>query len=197
MAKAEPTGLRERKKARTRATIQREALRLFRENGYYATTVDQIIEAAEVSQSTFFRYFRTKEDVLLNGDFDRALVDALAKQPPDLGPIAAMRATFREVFGALTAAEVADMRARVHLVLATPALRARMLDQLAQAIDLMAGGIVQRAGRDSDAIAARALAGAAVGAIIAILPLMTTNPSADLAALVDDTLRHLEVGIHL
>ena len=41
-------GLRERKKAKTRATIQENALRLFREQGYDATTVEQIAEAAEV-----------------------------------------------------------------------------------------------------------------------------------------------------
>jgi Fe2+ or Zn2+ uptake regulation protein len=45
------TGLRERKKIRTRETIRREAFRLIEENGYTNTTVEQIAEAAEVSQS--------------------------------------------------------------------------------------------------------------------------------------------------
>lgn len=52
-----PVGLRERKKAKTKAAIQQHALRLFRQQGYQATTVEQIAEAAEVSPSTFFRYF--------------------------------------------------------------------------------------------------------------------------------------------
>ncbi|ABW13376.1 regulatory protein TetR [Parafrankia sp. EAN1pec] len=53
-------GLRERKKARTRAAIQTHALRLFREQGYNATTVEQIIDAAEVSETTFFRCVRSR-----------------------------------------------------------------------------------------------------------------------------------------
>ena len=58
-------GLRERKKAKTRAAIQQHALRLFQVKGYTATTVEEIAEAAEVSPSTFFRYFPTKEDIIL------------------------------------------------------------------------------------------------------------------------------------
>src|ERR1700756_2954703 len=82
--------LRERKKARTRASLREHALRLFREQGYQATTVEQIAAAAEVLPSTFFRYFPTKEDLVLQDDMDTRLLDAFARQPTGLGVIAAI-----------------------------------------------------------------------------------------------------------
>ena len=73
-AEAPKQGLRELKKARTRAEIQRQALLLFQQQGYAATTVEQIAAAAEVSQSTFFRYFPSKEHVVLYDDYDPILI---------------------------------------------------------------------------------------------------------------------------
>src|SRR5512135_2529883 len=87
-----PGGLRERKKAKTRALIQQEALRLFREQGYSETTVEEIAAAAEVSPSTFFRYFLTKEDVVLYDVLDPILIKAFRAQPAGLSPIRALAA---------------------------------------------------------------------------------------------------------
>ncbi len=99
-------GLRERKKARTRASIREHALRLFREQGYQATTVEQIAAAAEVSPSTFFRYFPTKEDVVLQDDMDTRMIEALERQPAGLSPLGAVRAAIREVFTGYSAADI-------------------------------------------------------------------------------------------
>ena len=92
--------LRERKKARTRASLREHALRLFREQGYQATTVEQIAAAAEVSPSTFFRYFPTKEDVVIQDDMDTRLFAAFDRQPASLGSVPALRASLREVAAA-------------------------------------------------------------------------------------------------
>lgn len=62
---APPEGLRSRKKARTRLAIEEVALALFAEQGFEATTVEQISERAEISTTTFFRYFPSKADVVL------------------------------------------------------------------------------------------------------------------------------------
>jgi AcrR family transcriptional regulator len=88
MTSSLPAGLRERKKAKTRAAIRDHAMRLFEEQGWAATTVEQIAEAAEVSPSTFFRYFPTKEDAAMNQTVSaiELLAAALAERegrPPD------------------------------------------------------------------------------------------------------------------
>jgi AcrR family transcriptional regulator len=190
-------GLRERKKAQTRATIQSHALRLFREQGYDATTVEQIIDAADVSESTFFRYFPTKEDLVLQDDYDPLIVETYKAQPPGLAPIPAVRATFGALFAHMSAQQQAEQRERVALVLSVPKLRAAMLDQYAKAMQLLAGAMAERAGRRPDDFAVRTVAGAVVGALMAVLAEMADHPGADLAALIDEAIAHLESGLSL
>ncbi|MDT3445213.1 MULTISPECIES: TetR family transcriptional regulator [unclassified Pseudofrankia] len=188
-------GLRERKKARTRATIQTHALRLFHEQGYQATTIEQIIDAAEVSETTFFRYFRTKEDVVLQDDLDPLIVEAFQKQPADLTPIQAIRAAIRQQFDALAPDQRQAIQERTSLILAERPLRAAMLDQISQAMLLLADAVAERTGRPKDDLAVRTVAGSAIGAMLATLPALAENPAADLPALIDQALGHLEAGL--
>ncbi|MEV6103954.1 TetR family transcriptional regulator [Streptomyces sp. NPDC051940] len=64
------TGLREQKKAATRQALQQAALLLFEEHGFERTTVKDIAAAAGVTERTFFRYFPSKEDLVLGELFD-------------------------------------------------------------------------------------------------------------------------------
>ncbi|HXZ75232.1 MAG TPA: TetR family transcriptional regulator [Streptosporangiaceae bacterium] len=160
-------GLRERKKARTRAAIREHAFRLFREQGYDATTVEQIADAAEVSPSTFFRYFPTKEDVVLQDDLDLLWMEAIREQPPEVGPIAALRAGVHSAFARMGEAEWAQLRETTELALAVPAVRGRMLEEMARTTQALAEAVAERTGRDPGDFAVRTLAGAIIGIAMA------------------------------
>ena len=194
-----PIGLRERKKARTRAAIREHALRLFREHGYGATTVEQIAEAAEVSPATFYRYFPTKEDVVLQDDFDVLTMDAFEAQPPTLSPIAAVRAAMAETLASLTPEDLGRFRESTELTLAIPEVRARAIDEFGRTIQVMGEAVARRAGLPPDDFAARNLAGAITGVImsttLAAIP-MRSEP-ADMFAAIDAALAHLEAGLPL
>jgi AcrR family transcriptional regulator len=75
--------IRTRKKARTRLAIQDAALDLFAEQGFDATTVEQIALRADVSPSSFFRYFGTKADIILSDhDTQLGLLCAAVRNQP-------------------------------------------------------------------------------------------------------------------
>jgi AcrR family transcriptional regulator len=192
-----PVGLRERKKARTKAAIRLHALRLFGEQGYEATTVEQIAEAAEVSPSTFFRYFPTKEDVVITDDYDPLIVAAFKAQPAELRPLTALRNAMREVFAALPAEQAALERQRQALILSVPELRAGALDGLAGTVQLLDEVVAERVGRRPDELAVRSLAGAVIGVCLAAMLTAAEDPTGNLMQLVDAALAHLEAGLPL
>ena len=142
-------------------------MRLFHEQGYAATTVDQIAEAADVSQSTFFRYFPTKEDVVLTDEYDPLMVAALRAQPAELSPIEAVRRSVRELFGQFTDELWEAEQRRQTLIRTVPELRMRIQQQFADSITMLAEVIAERAGLPADDFSARVLAGAVIGAALA------------------------------
>ena len=198
---ARPGGLRERKKAKTRAAIREHAVRLFRQQGYDATTVEQISAAAEVSPATFFRYFPTKEDVVLQDDFDLVTVEALQAQPPDISPVAAIRRATAAARVQLSADDGAQLAETTRLTFSVPELRARSLDELVRTTDVIATAIAARTGRSPDDFAARNLAGAVIGVILAAtMPLYLQDGEIDLDEMfdrIDAGLAHLEAGLPL
>ena len=188
-------GLRERKKARTRAEIQGHALRLFHQQGYEATTVTQIIEEAEVSESTFFRYFPTKADVVLFDGMDAMIVDAVRDQPHELGEIQALRVALRTVFGRLSTQEAAEQRERMDLIFSVRELRATLLEQLVSTMELLRQVLAERTGRQPGDLALRSLAGAVMGVTIAVMVALDDDPTANIGTLLDEALGHLEAGL--
>jgi AcrR family transcriptional regulator len=186
-------GLRELKKRRTRATIQEHAVRLFTEQGYDNTTVEQIAAAAEISPATFFRYFKTKEDVVIEDDYDPMLVAALEAAPADLPPLRALRHAMTAAFREIPVAERRQIFERTKLVMSVPALRARSLDNFLATIDLIAPPLARRLGRPAGDLVARSLAGALIGATLAVIrEWVDGDGEADLGDLMDRALGALE-----
>ncbi len=194
---ARPDGLRERKKARTRAAIRQHALRLFGEQGYGETTVEQIAAAAEVSPSTFFRYFPSKEDVVLQDDFDPIAIEKFEAQPAELSPVAALRAAMREAMAEASAEEVEQWRDLNRLAASVPELRSRLLEEFVRSVRMAAELIAKRVGRDPDDFAVRTLAGALVGVGMSVMITAAEDPEADIVALMDAGLALLEAGLPL
>jgi AcrR family transcriptional regulator len=197
---ARTDGLRERKKARTRAAIREHALRLFREQGYGATTIEQIAAAAEVSPATFFRYFPTKEDVVLQDDVDIVTLEALQAQPLDLGPIAAFRGAAVAARAQMSDEDMARFAETTELTFSVPEIRARALDELVRTTDVMTAAIAARVGRSPDDFASRMLAGAIIGVIMAATMPHALAGVPDLDELfdrIDAGLAHLEAGLPL
>lgn len=163
------TGLRERKKARTRAAIQREALRLFEQQGYAETTVDEIAAAAEVSQSTFFRYFPTKEELVAYDALDPVWIDLFRAQPSELSPLEALIATMEQARTTLPRQAWEQEQQRKRIFGAQPELRARLFGDALRSLDLMAALFAERTDRPADDFELRALAGAVTGVTMPIL----------------------------
>ena len=142
-------------------------MRLFRDQGYGATTVEQIAEAAEVSPATFYRYFPTKEDVVLQDDLDALALGELEALPPGLSPLAAVRQATARSVARFTAEDRERVRVTTAPTMAVPEIRARALDEFARTLDVFATALAKRTGREADDPAVRTLAGAIFGVILA------------------------------
>ncbi|SMC59570.1 TetR/AcrR family transcriptional regulator [Kibdelosporangium aridum] len=160
------TGLRERKKTRTKTTIQQHALRLFKEQGYQATTVEQVAAAAEVAPSTVFRYFPTKEDLAVLDDYHSmgdSLGAAIASQP-DGPPIDVLRGALRDVFAAMSPQDRAARYERDLVMLTIPEVWAANLGMIAKSRRLLGDALQARwAG---SRIVADAVIGVGLGALL-------------------------------
>jgi AcrR family transcriptional regulator len=149
---AAPTGklgLRERKKLKTREAIQSEAMRLFQKYGYEETTIEQIAAGAEISPSTFFNYFPTKEDVVLYDAYDPMLASLMLDRPAD-EPLSAGLRHVLHLMETIFTRDHDVILERAKLGLEVPALRARMWEEVQRAQVLLCGLVAHRTGRDPD-----------------------------------------------
>lgn len=194
------TGLRERKKAKTRHAIEARALELFLDKGYEATTIDAITAACDISPRTFFRYFSSKDDIL-QGDNDARLarlLQLLADRPADESPLRALR----ESVVALTELYEDD---RDHLLLRfrvferNPSLLARGLESQHAWEQAIVAALDQRHGAIGflyDRLELRLIAAAGMGALRAAVDVWQTGDGrTDLSTLVAGAFDRLAQGL--
>jgi TetR/AcrR family transcriptional regulator, regulator of mycofactocin system len=186
-------------RGRPRGTTKREleliAMRLFSEQGFDDTTVEQIAAAAGISGRTFFRYFPTKAEVLWYQFDDEvtALHEAFAAVPDDVPMMTAVR---RVVVNAnrYRAEDVPELRVRMHLVATTPALTATAgahYDAWERAVSAFAA---QRLGQPEDGLFALAVGRTTLAAARAAFDAWLTLADADLTVYLDEALAGLARG---
>ncbi|MER5221905.1 TetR/AcrR family transcriptional regulator [Streptomyces flaveus] len=151
-------GLRERKKQRTRDALVRAALELFTDKGYERTTVDEITEAVDVSQRTFFRYFAGKEEAAFAvlEMTEAHFLDLVCERPPHESPLEALRRAVLENWDTLNETVESVIPVELHmrtfqLIESTPALLAVHLRRTAELEEKLARLIAEREGLDVDA----------------------------------------------
>jgi AcrR family transcriptional regulator len=190
-------GLRERKKERTRAELQRHALRLFRDRGYAETTVDDIAAAADVSRSTFFRYFGTKEDVVLFDDVDPVMARVMAAVPAGTPLLTAVRTVLRDSFGSLDAEARALEEVRMELARTVPAIATILRERNAFGVEEIAGMVGPATGREPDDPEVLLFSAVVLGARQAARARMDAGRATSYVDEVDAMLGRLEGGIPL
>jgi AcrR family transcriptional regulator len=161
-------GLRERTRNMVRMELAQAAQKLFVEQGFEATTVEQIAAATGLSRRSFHRYFAGKEDVFGQWfvEMGRQVAAALAARPADERPWLALRRTFDDLVQEMSTRP--EALALTRTILNTPALQAAHLQKHALWRDALADVLQERlaeGGRELGRIAASALVGAALAAL--------------------------------
>jgi AcrR family transcriptional regulator len=189
-----PEGLRERKKRATRTAIQRAALALFVNNGYDETTTEEIARAAEVSPSTLFNYFPTKESLLAD-DYDPLFIHLLASRPPEEPMFTAIRRAIESGFQAVFEQDRDLIMARAKLEREVPALRAAAMLDTERSAKLLREFLAQRYGRDRDDFELKVASAIIISAMVtAMEEWLASDGRADVMKLVSRALDVAEAG---
>jgi AcrR family transcriptional regulator len=190
-------GLRERKKQKTREAIQREAMRLIGKQGYEQTTIEQIAAAVEISPSTFFNYFPSKEEVILYDSYDPVIAKLISERPAD-EPLSISFRRVMETMGDIFERDRDIILARGRLWFEVPALRARLWGEIEKAQLFMGALIAQRSGRDPDDFQTRVAVMVMVAAAMeAMREWLRRDGKGKFYALIDEALEMVDAGARL
>lgn len=140
----EPTGLRERKKARTRRHIADTAARLFAEHGYENVAVSDVARAAEVAEQTVYNYFGTKEQLVTDRDeqISDRLSELIRARPPGVTPAAAIRSFVLTFVAGIRDVPTEQWRGELgYLAAISPAVHRLALEMTARQAEALAEAI--------------------------------------------------------
>ena len=162
------TGLRERKKERTRQAIADTARRLFAERGFEGVTVAEIARAADVAEKTVFNYFPTKEDLFYSRleAFEEELLAAIRGRAPGESAIVAFRSFLMEqrgVFDTRDEDATEQLRTITRVITESPALLAREREVLGRYTEALAALLAEETGAGAGAVEPRVVAEALIG----------------------------------
>ncbi|MFJ9730041.1 TetR/AcrR family transcriptional regulator [Streptomyces sp. NPDC101171] len=189
-------GLRERKKLKTREAIRTATYALVGEQGYDATTIEQIAERAEVSPSTVFRYFPAKEDIVLTDGYGPLLVRELLARPAGEPWTDSLRYVTDRAVDVMARQDPGVLRMRARLGVDVPAVRSRMMASVAETGRLLRGALAGRTGLDPDGLEARVHAMSLAGGLLEVYLAWAENDfEDDLRDLVRRALDVLEHGL--
>ncbi|MFE2289746.1 TetR family transcriptional regulator [Streptomyces sp. NPDC059452] len=193
-------GLRERKKQRTRDDLLRAALELFTTQGYEETTVDEIVEAVDVSQRTFFRYFANKEDTTfaVQEMVESRFIAELRGRPAEEAPFEAMRravlSAWNSIGEAIEEVITVDLHMRTYrMIESTPSLLAAHMRRGVATENQIARLIAEREGLDVDRDPRPRVAVAAFSGVMRVTgQLWGQGPDSSIEALRDLTEEYLD-----
>ncbi|MEU8372438.1 helix-turn-helix domain-containing protein [Micromonospora sp. NPDC048894] len=157
--------LRDQRRAETQRLIQAHAVRLFVRRGYDGTTVNDVAAAAGVSPMTVYRHFPTKEDLVLADQNGPLVAERVAATPAGQPLVRRIGTALVDAARMLTAGDDRFLLARLRLMISTPALRARHLDNH----HLLQQAIVAGLGDEADDPEAAFRASAAASACLAVM----------------------------
>jgi hypothetical protein len=135
--------------------------------------------------------------LVLEDDFDPLMIQAFQQQPADLSPIQALRKAMIAGFSLIPKDELAALKERMELAQSVPELRAASLNQFAVSMQMIAGLVADRIGRDHNDFHVLTFAGAVIGLMMGVQAHMINNPDSDFVTLVDQAMEHLETGLAL
>ncbi|MFJ9537730.1 TetR/AcrR family transcriptional regulator [Streptomyces sp. NPDC101225] len=189
-------GLRERKKIKTRESIRTATYALIKEQGYDATTIEQIAERAEVSPSTVFRYFPAKEDIVLTDEYDQLMAEELRARPAGESWMDSVRHVMHLAIEANDREDPEVVRMRARLAVEVPAVRSRMVESMSATGRLLRDAIAERHGLDPDSLEVRVSAMSFIGGLMEVSMYWAENGfESDLNDLVDRALDVLDHGL--